>query len=119
MQWRELPHGWLLLLQCTATSSSVCAASHGYAAHMLHLYEWVTAHGWPNFVAETCLDLPSNFVFEEWDKLVYRPEGMQMVDFLCFSFPMGYKIPVPMPAMANHPSANNQFRDLAIYITKN
>ena len=48
---------------------------------------------------------------------MHTTEDGSIMDYLQFSFPAGYKDPVPTPAIENHPLATSHPSDLVVYIT--
>ena len=61
-----------------------------YAAHMLRVYEAVTAIGGLN-VSRAIIQLPSNLHFKEWEALIESPAYVLMVDCLKFCFPVAMR----------------------------
>ena len=59
-----------------------------YMDDQMNIYVVVMASGLPNFIA-TCIPLPSNLTFTEWQMLVHNGEDARVVDFLQFGCPVG------------------------------
>ena len=91
------------------------ASNQDYQWHMLGIYLAVTATHLPNFMAAH-ISLPSKLHLKAWAELIQSVEDARIVEFLCFSFPVGYEGPVPTPVSSNYSSAINHTRDVDTYV---
>ena len=68
---------------------------------MVHIYNAVTAIGFPNFKSAKIV-LPSNLNFEEWDMISHILEDETTITLLKYGFPAGYEGLVTTPSFGNH-----------------
>ena len=100
----------------SSTSFLLRAANAGYTLSC-SAYIPVVSHGLPHFMG-TRIQFPSNFDFQQWDRIAVTPEDKLVIQFLTYGFLMGYSSPIPTSTMGNHPSAIQNSNDLTAYITK-
>ena len=84
---------------------------------MLDMYTAVKAFGCPNFRG-TKIQLPSSFIFNEWEAIAHSQVDREVIQYLRYEFPMGFEGSIPTPSFGNHASATNHPRDVKSYITK-
>ena len=92
--------------------ASMDAAGSTYTDRMFDIYSTVMAGGLPNLMCAH-ISLPSNFDFEEWDKLIHS-DSDRKTSFWLPSFPASQPV---MLALFPFPFKQTMLRPLLIHIT--
>ncbi len=103
------PRGLAAAAACTARRGS-----QAYSVFMHRVFEQVIATGVPNYKGAKIM-LPTNLNISKWENAVSDYHDKEVLEYLKYGFPVGYRGPVPTSQPGNHASARQFPEDVQRY----